>query len=282
MSNLYLDGNIIKGLPRWLEKTIAVTVIALIPFLVVLFNGNPFDRSKIHKIAENYVAENYPEIAQEMPRDTQSYYNSYFNSYFGTDTGQWWDGQWYVRFESPEKHWHYFTLLLNRKGDVIFDGYKEVYSKGATIMRYNSTLYSEYFHDIFKSMYKTKSASISMYSLLSQTQAEAYLYDSSINAWDKYDGPVLDPTVEYDFKELAKEYGHLSIFFHNDTKAAITKADMTTRRNEIKLLIEENYVPFSTISIVINYKAAILDISRDEFLNSDTEYVVENYFFIEQ
>lgn len=270
MSNLYLEGNTIN-VPKWIEKLVAIVLIVSFVLFIVWYFGIPFDNHRIMKNADRYIEENYPELQDKV---VYKDYNVHFSPALHNPDMAWWDGVWSVYYSSEDDEFLHFSLNFNRKGELIYDGYKESYMKGHTIYNYYSGTYSGYFSKIFTDIYEKDYLLLGFNpaTALKHTRGNAFFEpEAYIDNSDEI--PVLDITKEYTMEELANEYGTLQFWYGSDEP---TKENLIQRCIEAREIISKYNIPCNKVRIGIDFSCFMAAIPAEEFMDSSAEELVGN------
>lgn len=245
-----------------------VTILAGAFFAYSIILGNPITKFKLDKESNKYIINNYPEISENV---FQSSEGAYYLSPLSTKE----EGKWLVYYYGKESEILNFALVYNTQGKMIFDGYKEQYLKGATIITHFSDIYKDYFIDIHNEVYNNGMPSV----VGSKTNGHAYLEHSVRNSYDEYTGPVLDMSRSYTMEELANEFGVIQFQYERLKDEEVTIEKFICLRNEAKEIVLKYNIPFKTVNILYHdLSGCLLDVERNIFLGDDfSEYAKENF-----
>ena len=288
-----------------LPVIIAVAVI-ICGYLYVDMNGNPLDASKIDKLADSYMQENYPDIWQNVYKSANAYFVKSDISYWDEESQQniIIDGSWQVYYTDNNDEWSYMYLVYDRDCNLIYDGVADRYLKGAMIVEKLEQEYDTLIKNVFDEIYNNgmPTHTTSETSLLEQSGAQSWFKseESIRNEWGQgygtshispYTGPVLDINKEYTMEELASEYGVVhfrfndGVYYHpgdgtspDDEDYKLVINNLYIHCAEIRTRVLYDDIPFKEICVTHGLYEGVYFMSREQLLNIYLwQYIYDNY-----
>lgn len=277
MGNLYLDGNQKKIFLKWEENAVAIIFTGLFIFGFLMNARNPFKIDDMNEKALLYIQQNYPQVREKV----EIHGDPYFTSALSTDEDMpWWDGRWHIHLRCPSDDLLHFYIILDRKGDVVFDGYKDFYLPSGTVYEKFSWEYEIYFSRIFEKYYSDEDKGKFIITGFNNAQGVAGFGDGHYSQYDRFDIDGIDASNTYTMEQLAAQHGWLQFTFNDDEPTA---ENMVKRLEEARIIISKNSIPCKSVRIWLGKTATMQTDNIDEFMNSDPQqYVKENMVNIKE
>ncbi len=261
-------------------------MLALAAFIAVMYvyiKGNPITKFKIDKHAETYLAENYPEIARQVQTSQGAYYTDFGHTIVSTDGVEHNpDKGWGIYFYNPDNYLMNFAMRYDKKGNLLFDGCKEYYMKGGSILNALSGEYREFIVGAKNDEYYNGmgAVGISPAGLIREIGAEAWFDGredpNGVLTKMEYTGPVLDINKEYTMEELANQYGVINFTFREDDDGDIDS--LYNRCIEVRNFTEKYNLPFATVNVGTRLFDGTSGLTKEELYSDNLKEIIEDKY----
>lgn len=266
----------------WLYLAIPALVVAAVAF----HYGKGFlQEKKAEKAILAYVEETYGDELDKFEYiigDTVSIHVGDTASIFGISSKT---TNYYLSFHQQELWGGNFEIKADLDNNIIYDGYRDWYLLGGTVLQHNDALYADTGYTIQKQLYN-KAMAENICTSSDQLNVSTSLRYKTGSAEGGFGSvlaePQLDPEKEYSLDELARDYGEIFITLKTEDIsedafgryaglcAEYLKNSNSAYNNAVICLVPEN-------DNEIRYRAVTL--TSDEITNGDIQQLVSDKAF---